>query len=688
MKVRPARKNKIELLNTYSKSISGQQRPVRHKSPIITMKPINFNKKSVESIRDEESTLRISIKDAPNANYFEDDELDMEIIDITDINNDKKNQNMIIVDLRENGSPTTSKENGMTILNISLDRKNGKVRRTRDSRDNKGGKSMRNSTSMKNMSSLTKSVTKIEEGVFSQDLNILEKKVTGDFGQKVQDVINISTQIEHFSAQDKHEQNIIKKAYKPPQTRISFDSPITKKNNYNETSSHVLMESTIEDNIMKTNELINDAINTIGLSKFLPTQTYLEEQDDYLDQTYPQPHRMIPVPTKNNCSNSPKPIQDVTPTSFAGRIQNTQKYNSPLRTEYEALIQKSEEVNKSKEIVQVKPKKPSKSKKRSKMTSTKRNNDKPGSFSRNEKFNSLNNHDETDSGLDEEHAKGIKDSANKLRSKMQSQSILAAKKGTVDLKSSIDESKYKPVKRNTSKSEISSTERSIREPKEDLMVSQIERSPGNFGSLASPSQYYGVQNYDSKMTFSGEKHDSDTRILMLEEKLHQAENLVLNLQKKIDSNDQAYKDKYAKTVREIQELEADNISLHQLVKSKMNEMQELKNENTEYKHKISSNSMASHKMSITEEELRIKIEELMNKTTELNFLLRKKEEEFQTADRKLKIIQIDLNNAKNVEKSLQNEIDEMKKGRDKITNELQELKDENCQYQVSSREQK
>lgn len=85
----------------------------------------------------------------------------------------------------------------------------------------------------------------------------------------------------------------------------------------------------------------------------------------------------------------------------------------------------------------------------------------------------------------------------------------------------------------------------------------------------------------------------------------------------------AYKEKYDSMVKEIQELEADNIDLHQLVKTKMNEIQELKNENLENKRKISSHNMINQKLSQTEEELQIKIEELINKTTELNFIVRK-----------------------------------------------------------------
>lgn len=117
-------------------------------------------------------------------------------------------------------------------------------------------------------------------------------------------------------------------------------------------------------------------------------------------------------------------------------------------------------------------------------------------------------------------------------------------------------------------------------------------------------------------------------------------------------------------------------------------MNDLRNENTEYKHKISSHNMANQKLNMAEEELRIKIEELMNKTTELNFLLRQKEEEVQSANRKCNMAQIELNNARNVENSLNVEITEIQKTRDKINSEYEVLKEEHCQLQVDFRKQK
>ena len=95
--------------------------------------------------------------------------------------------------------------------------------------------------------------------------------------------------------------------------------------------------------------------------------------------------------------------------------------------------------------------------------------------------------------------------------------------------------------------------------------------------------------------------------------------------------------------------------------------------------------MINQKLNLTEEELRIKIEELMNKTTELNFLLRQKEEEIQTWNRKNNHIQIDLNNSKNIEKSLNLEIQEIQNSRNSTEQELQKLKDENWKLQVENR---
>jgi hypothetical protein len=747
MKSRPAKKNKIELLNTYSKSITGQSRPNRHKTPIMSMRPINLNQQSRESLRikDDENVLRISIKDTSSVKDFEDDELDMIIIDKADIDNDRDDENMFIVDLRENGSPTIAKDKEMPIFNISLDRNHGKKKITRNGRDNKTGKSMGHFKAKKPqpLPLIAKSTPKLEDCIFTHKPAELEKKESAHFGDNVGRQIDLSIgHEEDFGGQHKAEQNIISKSYKPIQANISLDTPKNREKS-RETSGQVLMASTIEEHLKKTNDLINDAVDTIDITQVAHSQVDQKVQDYYLDQPQPKHERRTPASTKviYHTPTSPtsiaspigfNPIQDITPTALATRLEMAQKYSSPIRNDYEALIKKSQEETDIKEQLKLKEeallkkgaklktknKNKTKSKERAKSNEKTKSNEKgkskellknknrktsphrrksenPSTKRTRGQSNSINKNiinveiTDLDYGLDEEHAKKIKDSANKLRFKMQSQALLATKK-TIDLKAPINDSKYTAVKRKRNKSEISSSERSVRELKEEPTISKFDGSPEKIDSIASPSvSYYAPHNYDSKMTFSGKKYEErDTTIPVLEEKLHQAENMVLELQNKIDSNDHAYKEKYAKIVKEIQELEADNISLHQLVKSKMNEIQEFKNENNEIKHKMVSNNMITHKMNVTEEELRIKIEELMNKTTELNFLLRKKDEECQAADRKLKINQIDLNNAKNVEKSLINEIEEMRKGRDKISNEIQELKDENCQYQVSSREQK
>lgn len=52
------------------------------------------------------------------------------------------------------------------------------------------------------------------------------------------------------------------------------------------------------------------------------------------------------------------------------------------------------------------------------------------------------------------------------------------------------------------------------------------------------------------------------------------------------------------------------------------------------------------------------------------------------------MVQIELNNARNVEKLLNNEITEMQKTRDKINSEYEVLKEEHCQLQIDYRKQK
>jgi hypothetical protein len=257
--------------------------------------------------------------------------------------------------------------------------------------------------------------------------------------------------------------------------------------------------------------------------------------------------------------------------------------------------------------------------------------------------------------IEDRHAIEIRNSANKLRTKVQANNIKGYQKRFIDLNDH--------EKMNKSKSQarlnVSSADR-----KNIGLENRFTRaeSEDDFKSALSPNTIFSIQNqnYDSKLTFSPEK-EQEKEINALKEKLAQAEGIINDLQSSIQKNNESYKQKYAKMVKEIQELESDNIGLHQLVKSKISEIQEIKNENLEYKHVIASNNMINQKLNLTEEELRIKIEELMNKITEQNFSCRQKDEEIQSLNRKISNIQMDMNNAKNIEKSLNLEIEEIRK---------------------------
>lgn len=293
--------------------------------------------------------------------------------------------------------------------------------------------------------------------------------------------------------------------------------------------------------------------------------------------------------------------------------------------------------------------------------------------------------DENDSGLDTVHVESIRDSANKLRSKMQTRAFKKHNQRIIDLNDSKDPSRQYSFQDLHTKREAVSLEQSVDRNKNTENSNSTKhkkdvKSPQSEGIVND----FNTQNYDSKITFSGEKVKND-EIRVLSEKLQQAENIILKLQDKIEVNMESYKERYDDLSKEIQELESDNIDLHQLVKSKMNEIQELKNENMENKRKILSHNMVNQKLSQTEEELQIKIEELMNKATELNFIIRKKDEEIQGLRSKNNFLQIDLNNAKNVEKSLNDEIQEVQKSREKLDTEFRQLKDEVCKLQVENR---
>lgn len=289
-----------------------------------------------------------------------------------------------------------------------------------------------------------------------------------------------------------------------------------------------------------------------------------------------------------------------------------------------------------------------------------------------------NDSDEANSKLDIQHAEIIRDSANKLRRIVEANNLRNQKTNMIDLTPRSSSPRYEEAFQMHKKGEamsVDSVNAFILRSNYNEKVKEVS----NFQQFQEPQsmQTFEIKNYDSKVTFSGDENSTRNIANNAADKLERAENLISQLQSQIESNAQGYKEKYSKMVKEIQELEEGNISLHQLVKSKINEIQELKNDNIEVKHKIASHNMMNQKLNITEEELRNKIEEMMNKNTELNFIIRQKEEELQNSKRKASLLQIDINNSNNVESSLNNEIMEYKKNRNEAINELQFLKDEN-----------
>jgi hypothetical protein len=263
-----------------------------------------------------------------------------------------------------------------------------------------------------------------------------------------------------------------------------------------------------------------------------------------------------------------------------------------------------------------------------------------------------------DSGLEEEHANKIRDSANKLRRIVEANCGRGQPRRAIDLVNDRKAEKRRGMASADRKIDFEARQRVLcsEDNEHNFQSEKSDRRKADFDDV----------KYQSKITFSGDNKNSVAEDE--ESKMRDEENI--------------------KRWKEIQELEEDNISLHQLIKSKLNVIQELKNENLELKHKIDSYNMVNQKLSISENELRTKIEEMMNKITKLNFMLREKDEELQTANRKLSLIQIDLNNSTNIEKSLNNEIKELQKARDSISIDLNTLKSENNHLVVSLRDQK
>jgi len=178
---------------------------------------------------------------------------------------------------------------------------------------------------------------------------------------------------------------------------------------------------------------------------------------------------------------------------------------------------------------------------------------------------------EANSGLESLQAARIRDSANKLRSKMQANALKHTQK-TIDLQKGTDAAKQYSFQDLPEKKHSISYQKPIEYIKEDASTVIRKESPVMLKSIDTyEPDFIENKEYDTKITFSADRY-KNPEIKILEEKLQHTENIVLSLQDKIDNNMKLYKERYDNKVQEIQELEKDNIELHQIIKDKINEV--------------------------------------------------------------------------------------------------------------------
>lgn len=366
----PSKKSKIEILNTYSKSIAGKGRPNRTKSPMIAMRAHNLateSKKMKDNVSegDGEDTLRISIRDKlplkPQGTSYDDDELDIEIIDKSEIEKDRYKDNMIVVDLMEAASPKkANEEQKMPLVNISLETKQPKKRRGRESRDHPQQNADKSELKSFSKKDLRIPLTDKPQSTFdTQDLNNLEKHSDiVEFTRTKEPVKKMNITYENTTPSIT--QNFVSQSYKAP------DAPTKTKEvknlaRYNESSGNVILESTVEEKLKQTNELINEAINALELTqssrmlndtddrvevlkserdRFQKISDYVNTNPNAQVQRKPKPVAKIDIYKEQSF----EPIEDVTPVHFVKKMTQP-KYTSPHREEYEAMNQDSPTAN-------------------------------------------------------------------------------------------------------------------------------------------------------------------------------------------------------------------------------------------------------------------------------------------------------------------------------------------------------
>lgn len=229
---------------------------------------------------------------------------------------------MLVVDLRDEGSPTHIISENKPILSISLDQNifNNKAkpphtkRKTRENRESR------------------------------------RNKATTDFDS------DHTKESAHFADDNSNIDIKPSQTYDIQSYRNAERSTSKNRETMNESSNIVMIESLVEDRLKQTNDLINEAINALKLDR-TPTVSeaniskianldnekfFMNEPDGISDIITPQRETIKVMPQLNEIEThfndkNFAPIQDVTPTALSdARLR--EKYTSPIRTEYENML--------------------------------------------------------------------------------------------------------------------------------------------------------------------------------------------------------------------------------------------------------------------------------------------------------------------------------------------------------------
>jgi hypothetical protein len=251
-----------------------------------------------------------------------------------------------------------NEEKKMPLVNISLETKQPKKRRGRDSRDQ--SQSIRDKSELKSFSKKDLHIPfqeKPQSPFETQDLSNIEKHSDIVEFNRTKEPVTKKMNITYENTAPTIAQNFVSQSYKSPdaQSRQKEAKNVAR---YNESSGLVILDSTVEEKLKQTNELINEAINALELTH---SSRMHDETDDRIEVLKTERDRFKKVsdyvnttPGGHQRQNKPKPvakidifregsfepIKDVTPTHFVNKMTQP-KYTSPHREEYEDMNQDS-----------------------------------------------------------------------------------------------------------------------------------------------------------------------------------------------------------------------------------------------------------------------------------------------------------------------------------------------------------